>query len=114
MARTQLITMAVAGALAGSVATAALAISIGPASAREASVTVVEGPLTTNRTISTATCPEGMHVIGGGYRAGLTFTHGGSPADAVDMDAPALNGKGWEARANDGNIKARALCAPDD
>ncbi|MEV5986349.1 hypothetical protein AB0L85_15190 [Streptomyces sp. NPDC052051] len=98
-------------ALAGNLTTApAQAAAKAPVSRAQ----TVVGPTSDSGQISVAYCPSGMKVLNGGYNS-ITFSesYGGEPYDAVRMNAPTMDGKGWFANLLTGKIQARAVCVPD-
>ncbi|MEW1656581.1 hypothetical protein [Streptomyces sp. NPDC093707] len=74
----------------------------------------VVGPVSEPGQVSVAYCPADMRVLNGGYNS-ITFSesNGGEPYDAVRMDAPTMDGKGWVANLMTGKIQARAVCVPE-
>ncbi|MEU8762244.1 hypothetical protein [Streptomyces sp. NPDC048659] len=62
---------------------------------------------------STATCPEGTSLVGGGYDS-LPYANGaGNPVDSVDTSAPAKNEpNAWVTRLHSGKASSYALCDP--
>ncbi|MFB7216341.1 hypothetical protein [Streptomyces sp. NPDC056255] len=72
-------------------------------------VKVVEGPEAGKKHPSVAVCPEGMRVLSGGFRA-VTW----GDTDAVIVNAPMGDGRGWAAAQMLGRLRARAVCVPED
>ncbi|MFE5325456.1 hypothetical protein ACFRCG_03420 [Embleya sp. NPDC056575] len=99
-------------AVAGLAAVACL-VTAGAASADDSTFSVV-GPLSSNGGVSLAQCPDGSHLIGGGYQGEPAFTNGGSPADFVDVNGPSgATPNAWVAKFHTWSVKAVALCERD-
>lgn len=102
------------------VTTAAAASSSASASAAQAvTSTAVAGPSVRFPDISEATCPDGFHLISGGYRLFTGFSvPEGTPQGIVVTNAPSVSKPNtWEAKADQGSggvfaseIQAVALC----
>ncbi|MEU9042834.1 MULTISPECIES: hypothetical protein [unclassified Kitasatospora] len=81
--------------------------SAAPASAAETAKVVVGQPSNPGG-FSTATCPSGTHLTGGGYRL---------QPDAegpVRANGPTLDATGWRAQAERGSVVAYAVCETED
>jgi hypothetical protein len=104
MRRTIVMLAAVAGAVV---------CGVGPATADDSTFTA-SGPLAENGKLSTATCPSGSHLIGGGYSAGPVVDKQGYPHDMIDTNGPSpTQANTWGASAVKGSIAAYALCEKD-
>ncbi|MFJ9694061.1 hypothetical protein [Kitasatospora sp. NPDC101183] len=78
-----------------------------PARAAE-TAQVVTGPVSAPGGVSTATCPRGTHLTGGGYRL---------QPDAegpVRASGPTADATGWSAQAERGSVVAFAVCETED
>lgn len=85
----------------------AVAASAPPAAAAEEAL-VVTGEPSGPGGVSTATCPSGTHLTGGGYRL---------QPDAegpVRADGPTADARGWSAQAERGTVVAFAVCETED
>jgi hypothetical protein len=101
-------------ALVGLAVGAGLTLGTGVASADD-STFAVQGDTAPGGGVSYATCPEGSHLIGGGYLADPVYTNGGSPADTLDANGPSVARQGaWAAKMRHGSATAYALCEKDD
>lgn len=100
------------GAAVAVSAVACLFMSAGAASADNSTFAVV-GPLGQDGGISVARCPEGSHLIGGGYRGLPASSSDGVPRDFVDLNAPSETPNAWEARFHKSHVRAVALCERD-
>lgn len=88
------------------------AAALGPATATPAlaaeTAHVVTGPVSAPGGPSTATCPRGTHLTGGGYRL---------QPDAegpVRANGPTADATGWSAQAERGSVVAFAVCETED
>ncbi|GAA2980141.1 hypothetical protein [Kitasatospora sp. NPDC006786] len=78
-----------------------------PASAAETALVVTGEPSGADG-VSTATCPSGTHLTGGGYRLQ-------PDADGpVRATGPTADGRGWSARTERGPVVAFAVCETED
>ncbi|MET8630080.1 hypothetical protein ABZW30_41265 [Kitasatospora sp. NPDC004669] len=69
---------------------------------------VVTGPPSAPGGVSTATCPAGTHLTGGGYRLQ-------PDADGpVRASGPTADATGWSAQAARGSVVAFAVCETED
>ncbi|MBO1419445.1 hypothetical protein [Streptomyces sp. FH025] len=69
---------------------------------------VVTGPPSGPGGVSTATCPSGTHLTGGGYRLQ-------PDADGpVRASGPTADATGWSAQAAHGSVVASAVCETED
>ncbi|MEU6100309.1 hypothetical protein [Streptomyces flaveolus] len=91
---------------------------VAPSIAEAADTTVVAGPKATGE--SEATCPEGTHLIGGGYDFGFTDFVSVPPSTSdllkftVLTNGPSQsNPDTWVARAFGSQIQAFAVCETD-
>ncbi|MYW00207.1 hypothetical protein [Streptomyces sp. SID3343] len=91
-----------------------LSVATVPAAA-DSSTFTVQGEQSENGGVSYAQCPEGSHLIGGGYYApDPAYTKGGSPADSVDANGPSPARPGaWVAKMHVRSVVAFALCEKD-
>ncbi|MBD0690900.1 hypothetical protein [Streptomyces sp. CBMA123] len=81
--------------------------SAGPAFAAE-TAKVVTGPPSAPGGVSTAACPAGTHLTGGGYRLQ-------PDADGpVRASGPTADATGWSAQAERGSVVAFAVCETED
>ncbi|MFJ3218092.1 hypothetical protein ACIPLC_19480 [Kitasatospora sp. NPDC086801] len=86
--------------------TPALGLVAAPVAEAAETTTVVTGPVSLPGGWSTATCPGGTHLTGGGY----TFRPATS-GDAVLVNAPNPDDPGtWVVRARYGTVRAYAAC----
>ncbi|MFJ7247787.1 hypothetical protein ACIQWA_24585 [Kitasatospora sp. NPDC098652] len=86
---------------------AALLAPAAPAAAAE-TAKVVTGPPSSPGGTSTATCPSGTHLTGGGYRLQ-------PDADGpVRASGPTADATGWSAQAAHGSVVAFAVCETED
>ncbi|MEU4118759.1 hypothetical protein AB0F71_30255 [Kitasatospora sp. NPDC028055] len=86
---------------------AALLVPAAPAAAAE-TAKVVTGPPSSPGGTSTATCPSGTHLTGGGYRLQ-------PDADGpVRASGPTADATGWSAQAAHGSVVAFAVCETED
>ncbi|MFH8382924.1 hypothetical protein ACH4E7_18530 [Kitasatospora sp. NPDC018058] len=86
---------------------AAVLAPAAPAFAAE-TAKVVTGPPSAPGGVSTATCPAGTHLTGGGYRLQ-------PDADGpVRASGPTADATGWSARAERGSVVAFAVCETED
>ncbi|MEV8323758.1 hypothetical protein [Kitasatospora sp. NPDC056731] len=86
--------------------TPALGLAAAPAAGAAETTIVVTGPWSGPGGWSTATCPEGSHLTGGGY----AFRPAGS-GDAVLVNAPNPDDPStWAVRAGRGTVQAYAAC----
>jgi hypothetical protein len=88
------------------------------ATAEAATTQVVKGEWADGGKPSRATCPDGTHLIGGGYVWRPVYTHGGSPADTLDIISPSqADGKSWVTQSHTsgygGGSQAYAICETD-
>ncbi|MET9078602.1 hypothetical protein ABZX95_42250 [Streptomyces sp. NPDC004232] len=63
--------------------------------------------------ISYAQCPDGTNLVTGGYMIIPVYSHGGTPYDSVDINAPSESRpNAWAAQSHTsgGYIQAFALC----
>ncbi|MFJ4189847.1 hypothetical protein [Kitasatospora sp. NPDC089509] len=79
----------------------------GPAFAAE-TAKVVTGEPSSPGGVSTATCPAGSHLTGGGYRLQP------DAAGPVRVNGPTADATGWSARAEQGSVVAYAVCETED
>ncbi|MFJ9423221.1 hypothetical protein [Streptomyces sp. NPDC101249] len=78
-----------------------------------AKVQIVVGPTSESGKDSAAVCPDGMAVLNGGFQSrSYSKSGGGEPYDAIIVDAPTKDGKGWWAQELHGQVQARAVCVP--
>ncbi|MEK8170708.1 hypothetical protein NKH77_17320 [Streptomyces sp. M19] len=74
---------------------------------------VVEGPISGAAQDSDALCPSGTKVVNGGFVSrSWQQAYSGESYDNILANAPMASGQGWFARELQGNVQARALCAP--
>ncbi|MFF2748217.1 hypothetical protein ACFVVA_22055 [Kitasatospora sp. NPDC058048] len=93
------------GALLAVVTVAAVAAP--PAAAAETALVVTGEPSGADG-VSTATCPSGTHLTGGGYRLQ-------PDADGpVRATGPTADGRGWSAQTERGPVVAFAVCETED
>ncbi|MER7669234.1 hypothetical protein ACFVXG_40950 [Kitasatospora sp. NPDC058162] len=86
---------------------AAVLAPAAPAAAAE-TAHVVTGPPSSPGGVSTATCPSGTHLTGGGYRLQ-------PDADGpVRASGPTADATGWSAQAAHGSVVAFAVCETED
>ncbi|MFI9361640.1 hypothetical protein ACIG5E_11325 [Kitasatospora sp. NPDC053057] len=83
------------------------AASAVPAFAAE-TAKVVTGPPSSPGGVSTATCPAGTHLTGGGYRLQP------DAAGPVRATGPTADATGWSAQAEHGSVVAFAVCETED
>ncbi|MFD8707098.1 hypothetical protein ACFV1W_31665 [Kitasatospora sp. NPDC059648] len=88
-------------------ALAALAAPAAPASAAE-TAKVATGSPSGPGGVSTATCPAGTHLTGGGYRLQP------DAAGPVRANGPTADATGWSAQAEHGSVVAFAVCETED
>ncbi|MFF7588055.1 hypothetical protein ACFZCK_11300 [Kitasatospora purpeofusca] len=76
---------------------------------------VVAGPQSDPGKTSRATCPNGTHLIGGGYDWYPALNRGGGILDgeALIGNGPSQDGRAWVTQARLGQTKAWALCETD-
>ncbi|KIZ17339.1 hypothetical protein SNA_15090 [Streptomyces natalensis ATCC 27448] len=93
-------------------ATVVVPLSISSANANattSAKPIIVEGNQAGPKQESYAKCPDGTHLVGGGYQFDAwTMTNAGSPSFAIYVDRPAMNGEGWINKTVGQYNKARA------
>lgn len=78
-----------------------------PAAAAETALVVTGEPSGADG-VSTATCPSGTHLTGGGYRLQ-------PDADGpVRATGPTADGRGWSAQTERGPVVAFAVCETED
>ncbi|MGW2376584.1 hypothetical protein [Kitasatospora sp. NPDC001683] len=89
---------------------AAVLASAAPAAPAFAAETakVVTGPASSPGGVSTATCPAGTHLTGGGYRLQPDAT------GPVRASEPTADATGWSAQAEHGSVVAFAVCETED
>ncbi|MFD7453758.1 hypothetical protein [Kitasatospora sp. NPDC059827] len=93
--------------LAAAVLVPAVLVPAAPAAAAE-TAKVVTGPPSSPGGTSTATCPNGTHLTGGGYRLQ-------PDADGpVRASGPTADATGWSAQAAHGSVVAFAVCETED
>jgi hypothetical protein len=80
---------------------------VAPAFAAE-TAKVVTGPPSAPGGVSTATCPAGTHLTGGGYRLQP------DAAGPVRANGPTADAAGWSAQAERGSVVAFAVCETED
>ncbi|MFE7591389.1 hypothetical protein ACFU6K_18485 [Kitasatospora sp. NPDC057512] len=86
----------------------AVAASVAPPAAAAETALVVTGEPSAPGGVSTATCPAGTHLTGGGYRLQ-------PDADGpVRADGPTADARGWSAQAERGSVVAYAVCETED
>ncbi|MEU3569003.1 hypothetical protein AB0E96_11355 [Kitasatospora sp. NPDC036755] len=86
----------------------AIAASAAPPAAAAETALVVAGQPSEPGGPSTATCPAGTHLTGGGYRLQ-------PDADGpVRADGPTDDARGWSAQAERGRVVAFAICETED
>ncbi|MFD4656644.1 hypothetical protein ACFWP2_13565 [Kitasatospora sp. NPDC058444] len=89
-------------------ALSAAAASVAPPAAAAEEALVVAGDPSGPGGVSTATCPSGTHLTGGGYRLQ-------PDADGpVRTNGPTADARGWSARAERGAVVAFAVCETED
>jgi len=95
---------------------AALAFTIAAAmpAVADTSTFGVAGNVAEPDQISYAQCPNGSHLIGGGYSGEQLFAKGGNVYDAIEANGPSVSRSGaWAASAAASRIVAQALCQKD-
>ncbi|MFJ9444005.1 hypothetical protein ACIRRH_19345 [Kitasatospora sp. NPDC101235] len=86
----------------------AVAASVAPPAAAAETALVVTGEPSGPGGASTATCPSGTHLTGGGYRLQ-------PDADGpVRVNGPTADASGWSAQAQRGSVVAFAVCETED
>ncbi|MEV7185488.1 hypothetical protein [Kitasatospora sp. NPDC093102] len=86
----------------------AVAASVAPPAAAAETALVVTGEPSGPGGASTATCPSGTHLTGGGYRLQ-------PDADGpVRANGPTADASGWSAQAERGSVVAFAVCETED
>ncbi|MEU1288986.1 hypothetical protein [Kitasatospora sp. NPDC005856] len=86
----------------------AVAASVAPPAAAAEEALVVTGQPSGPGGVSTATCPSGTHLTGGGYRLQ-------PDADGpVRADGPTADARGWSAQAQRGSVVAFAVRETED
>ncbi|MFD5465820.1 hypothetical protein ACFWIQ_23745 [Kitasatospora sp. NPDC127059] len=94
--------------LAAALAPALPVVPAGSAAAAAETAAVVSGPPSSPGGVSTATCPAGTHLTGGGYRLQ-------PDADGpVRASGPTADATGWSAQAAHGSVVAFAVCETED
>ncbi|RKT17817.1 hypothetical protein BX285_2214 [Streptomyces sp. 1114.5] len=85
-----------------------LSLALAPTAFAAETAKVVSGPPSAPGGVSTATCPPGTHLTGGGYRLR-------PDADGpVRVNAPTADATGWSAQAERGSVVAFAVCETED
>ncbi|MGA5823828.1 hypothetical protein ACPC54_38995 [Kitasatospora sp. NPDC094028] len=79
-----------------------------PAATAAETAKVVSGPPSSPGGVSTATCPAGTHLTGGGYRLQP------DAAGPVRANGPTADATGWSAQAERGSVVAFAVCETED
>ncbi|MFJ6623000.1 hypothetical protein ACIQOW_36170 [Kitasatospora sp. NPDC091335] len=86
----------------------AAAASVAPAAVAAETALVVAGEPSGPGGVSTATCPPGTHLTGGGYRLQ-------PDADGpVRASGPTDDARGWSAEVERGSVAAFAVCETED
>ncbi|MFD5431451.1 hypothetical protein ACFWJ4_04620 [Kitasatospora sp. NPDC127067] len=84
------------------------AAAVAPPAAAAETALVVTGEPSGADGVSTATCPSGTHLTGGGYRLQ-------PDADGpVRATGPTADGRGWSAQTERGPVVAFAVCETED
>ncbi|MFI2612820.1 hypothetical protein [Kitasatospora sp. NPDC018619] len=86
----------------------AVAASVAPPAAAAETALVVTGRPSAPGGVSTATCPPGTHLTGGGYRLRP------DAAGPVRADGPTQDATGWSVQAERGTVVAYAVCETED
>ena len=102
-------------ALSAAAAVAALSIAAGAPAAAAEPPTVVYGNISAPGGFSSATCPAGTQLVGGGYDARHTVNGVNNVVDGLVVFAPDLQKPNtWNSQMYYGQVRSVAMCAKGD
>lgn len=87
----------------------AVTVALAPSAGAAETALVVTGEPSGPGGVSTASCPPGTHLTGGGYEWTPDTEDG-----RLRYDRPSKDATGWEARADRGSVRAHAVCETED